>query len=199
MLIIGLLGGVASGKSLVARQFGEMGAGVLDADRAGHEVLRLPDVEDEIRNHWGERVFGDDGHVDRARLAAIVFDPSPEGGTARKRLEQITHPRIAQLLSADAEALAAQGFRAVVLDAPLLFEAGWDRLCGTLVFVDAPGPVRLRRALARGWTEQQFAAREAAQETLDLKRQRADYAIDNSGPPEATFAQVERVWRSLIG
>ena len=79
MLILGLTGGVASGKSLVAGLLAERGAVVLDADRAGHEALRLPHVEQAIRRRFGAGVFGPDGHVDRARLARIVFDPSPEG------------------------------------------------------------------------------------------------------------------------
>ena len=78
------LGGVASGKSMVARQFAALGAGVLDADRAGHEVLRLPHVEAAARRRWGEAIFGPDGRIDRARLARIVFGPGPEGGARTK-------------------------------------------------------------------------------------------------------------------
>ena len=86
-----------------------------------------------------------------------------------------------------------------MLDAPLLLEAGWDRLCDALVFVEVPRELRLSRALARGWSEEEFAAREVAQESLDLKRSRADAIIDNSGSPEETRRQVERSWRCLIG
>ena len=79
MKILGLLGGVASGKSLVSRQLAELGAVVLDADRAGHEALRLPSVEEAARRRWGDAVFGPDGHIDRSRLAKIVFAPPPDG------------------------------------------------------------------------------------------------------------------------
>ena len=79
MRILGLLGGVASGKSLVARQLGELGAVVLDANRAGHEALRLPSVEAAARRRRGDAIFGPDGHIDRARLASIVFAPPPRG------------------------------------------------------------------------------------------------------------------------
>ena len=88
---------------------------------------------------------------------------------------------------------------AAALDAPLLLEAGWDRLCDTLVFVDAPRGLRLARARKRGWSEADFARREAAQQSLEAKRGRADLVVDNSGPLDATRAQVERLWHSLIG
>ncbi len=199
MQILGLLGGVASGKSLVAGQLARLGAGVLDADRAAHEVLRMPEVEQAARERWGEAVFGADGHIDRKRLAAIVFAPPPKGPQERAFLEELTHPRIGRLLEEEAERLAAAGVRVAVLDAPLLLEADWDRLCHRLIFVDAPRQLRLARALARGWSEMDFAARECVQESLDSKRKRADAVVDNSGSPEQIQAQIERLWASLIG
>jgi dephospho-CoA kinase len=199
MDVIGLLGGVASGKSMVARQLAQLGAGVLDADRAGHEALRLPAVEAAVRRRWGEGVFGADGHVDRARLAEIVFAAPPDGPRERKHLQQITHPEIGRRLRQQAEALAALGTARAVLDAPLLLEVGWDKLCEWLVFVDAPREVRMVRAAARGWSKEDFAARETAQESLDSKRKRADLVVDNSGSPEQTRLQVERFWQSLLG
>jgi dephospho-CoA kinase len=199
MHILGLLGGVASGKSLVAAQLARLGAGVLDADRAGHEVLRLPEVEQAARERWGESVFGADGHIDRRRLAEIVFAPPQKGPEERRFLEELTHPRIARLLEGQAERLAAADCRVAVLDAPLLLEAGWDRLCQRLILVDAPHQLRLARALARGWTEREFAEREGVQESLDFKRKRADWVVDNSGSPDQTQAQIERLWPSLAG
>lgn len=197
MRIIGILGGVCSGKSTVARQFARLGARVLDADRAGHEALRLPHVEAAARQRWGEAVFGPDGRIDRARLARIVFAAGAEGQKERTYLEQLTHPEIAGLLRRQAEAPAAETAVAV-LDAPLLLEAGWDELCEKIVFVEAPREARLARARARGWGEEDFAAREGAQESLERKRVRADAIIDNSGSPERTQAQVEQFWASLV-
>ena len=199
MHLIGILGGVASGKSLVAGQLARLGAGLLDADLAGHEVLRLPKIEDSVRRRWGPQVFGPDGRIDRSRLAKLVFADPPDGPPERRHLEQLTHPEIVRLLSQQAEALAGSGSPAAVLDAPLLLEAGWDRLCRKLVFVDASRAARLSRALARGWSEEDFAAREEAQESLDFKRERADVVLDNSGSPEQTQAQVEHFWQSLFG
>ena len=199
MRVIGILGGVAGGKSMVARQLERLGAGVLDADRAGHEVLRRPDVEAAARRRWGEEIFGPDGRIDRGRLAQIVFADSSGGSRERKYLEQLTHPQIGRLLQQQARRMAADGTTAAVLDAPLLLEAGWDRFCDTLLFVDAPRRRRLDRALARGWSEEDFVVREGVQESLDSKRTRADVVVDNSGSPEQTLAQVERFWHSLVG
>ena len=199
MRVIGILGGVASGKSLVAKQLAELGAGLLDADGAAHEVLRTEAVEDAARQRWGPEVFGPDGRIDRARLARVVFGDSPQAAAEREYLEKLTHPEIDRRLHRQAEQMAAGGTPAAVLDAPLLLEAGWDRLCDRVVFVDAPRELRLARARKRGWSEADFAAREGAQESLDFKRKRADLVLDNSGSPEQTQAQVERFWHSLVG
>lgn len=199
MQIIGIVGGVASGKTLVARQFEKLGAGVLEADAAGYEVLRTPEVEEALRQRWGESVFGGDGRVDRARVAQIVFGAGPRGPQERKFLEQLLHPKIGELLRQKAEALAEQGCPVAVLDAPLLVEAGWDGWCDKVVFVDTPRAVRQDRAALRGWSEEDFAAREGVQESLDQKRARADVIIENTGSPESTQAQIERFWHSLVG
>jgi dephospho-CoA kinase len=198
MRIIGITGGVASGKSLVAKQFAVFGAAVLDADKAGHEALRLPHVEAAARQRWGGVVFGPDGRIDRAKLARIVFAPCPEAAQERKYLEQLTHPEIAGLLKRQAAAFEAAGGKVAILDAALLFEAGWDGMCEKTVFVDAPLEVRQERVLARGWTKEDFAAREGVQESLERKRACADVMIDNSRSPERTRAQIEQFWASLI-
>lgn len=199
MLIVGLLGGVASGKSLIARQLCELGAGLLDGDRAGHEVLRLPEIERQVRALWGEAVFAPDGRIDRKALGKIVFAPPPDGPRELQRLEELTHPEIGMRLRLQAEELARAGRTVAVLDAPVMLKAGWDKFCDRIVFVDAPHEVRLARAIGRGWNQEDFAAREAAQEALEVKRAHADTVIDNSGSPEHAQAQVERFWQSLIG
>ena len=197
MQIIGITGGVASGKSTVARLLEERGARLLNADRAGHEVLRLPRVETAVRERWGEAIFGPDGRIDRARLARIVFASGAEARQEREYLEQLTHPEIARLLKQQVESLAAAGVSVAVLDAPLLIEAGWDQWCEKIMFVEAPREARLARAIARGWSKEDFAAREGAQESLGRKRVRADVIIDSSGSLGRTRAQVEQFWASL--
>jgi len=194
-----MLGGVASGKSLVTEQLAQFGAAVLDADQTGHEILRLPQIEAAARKRWGVKVFDTDGRIDRTSLARIVFSDSPDAKRERTYLEQLTHPEIARRLKQQLDALAASDTEFVVLDAPLLLEAGWDDFCEKLLFVDAPEKVRRKRALARGWNEEDFAARQRIQQSLDVKRERADVVIDNSGLPEQTRVQVEQFWQSLSG
>lgn len=197
MKIIGLLGGIASGKSLVAEQFCRLGAGLLDGDRAGHEVLLLPDVKQLVRERWGEKVFAASGEVDRQILGRIVFDPSAAGRRELDFLERITHPLIGERLRRQAAALADEGRAVAVLDAPVMLKAGWDKFCDHIVFVEAPEEIRRARALARGWRQEDIAAREAVQEPLATKRGRADFIIDNSGSRDATLDQTERLWRVL--
>ena len=196
MHIIGIVGGVASGKSLVAAELARLGAGLLDADQAGHDVLRLPQIEAALCERWGEEIRGPDGLIDRGRLAKIVFADPPGGPRQRQYLEQLTHPEIGRLLKQRAEAMATAGKAVAVLDAPLLLEAGWDKICDHLIFVDAPRQVRLDRALARGWNEEEFSAREAAQQSLDSKRSLAESVIDNSQSLEPTRVQLARFWQS---
>ncbi|MCH8921906.1 MAG: dephospho-CoA kinase [Planctomycetes bacterium] len=200
MQVIGILGGVASGKSLVARQLEKLGAVVLDADALGHEVLRRPEVTVAIRDRWGERVIAEGGQIDRSAVARIVFADSAEGRRELEFLEELTHPKIGELLCRRLDELAAAGQApAAVLDAPVMLKAGWDGRCDRIVFVDAPREVRLVRARERGWNEEVFSAREAAQESLDAKRERADVVIDNSASTELTQAQIEHLWQSLAG
>jgi dephospho-CoA kinase len=196
--MIGILGGVASGKSTVTEILAEHGLGILDGDRAGHETLRLAHVIKAARNRWGNQVLAPNGQIDRSRLAQIVFAPGEEAERERKYLEGLTHPEIALRLMLEANRMTAAGVPAVVLDAAVMIEAGWDVWCDKLVFVEVPRTIRLERALARGWKEADFIAREGIQETLDFKRRRADVVIDNSGSTEHTRAQVERFLPSLL-
>lgn len=197
MILIGILGGVASGKSEVSRRLRSLGAAVLDADRVGHAVLREAEVRQAVQRRWGEAVLDASGEIDRRKVAGIVFAAAAESRAELTFLEQLTHPLIGQRLQEQLAEMHREGVRAAVLDAPVMLKAGWDRLCQRIVFVDAPRDVRLARARQRGWTEADFAAREAAQEPLETKRSRADVTLDNSLTRQHLFAQVDRFWRSL--
>ena len=199
MKTVGLLGGIASGKSLVAKKLQDLGAVVLDADRAGHEVLRLPHVIQAARDRWGASIFGADGEIERKRLAAIVFARTDEGRRELEYLEKLTHPEIGRRLQEQLNLFRAQGVQVAVLDAPVMLKAGWDRFCDQIWFIDAPYEVRLKRAQTRGWTEDEFRDRELAQEPVERKRELADLVLDNSGDIEYTHRQIERLWHSLIG
>lgn len=171
----------------------------MDADRAGHEVLKLPEVEQAARDRWGDEIFGPDGHVVRSKLAGIVFAPTEPGRADLQFLERLTHSKIGARLEGEISELEhAGGVPLVVLDAAVLLKGGWNRLCDKIVYVEAPREARLERALGRGWTREEFVRREAAQEPLELKRKLADVVLDNSGSPDRARAEVERVWQQLM-
>ena len=149
--VIGILGGVASGKSLIARQLEDLGAVVLDADRAGHEVLHEPAVKAALRTRWGDAVFGTDGAVNRAAVGRIVFASPPAGPEELKFLERLTHPRITQRLREQMAAATAGGAKAIVLDAAVMLKAGWNRLCDAVWFVDVP--IKVDVAVGDNWAE----------------------------------------------
>lgn len=198
MNVIGILGGVASGKSLVANQLGDLGATVLDADRVGHEILRETAVREEIRDRWGDSVFDKMGWIDRPALAKIVFENSASGLNHLECLEKITHPRIGRKLRSQIEQLRAAGqVKAVVLDAPVMMKSGWDRLCDRILFVESDFEQRLDRAKKRGWDRIELENREKSQTAIDLKRKRADVVIDNRGTMDDTLRQVTEFWQSL--
>lgn len=198
MLIVGIVGGIASGKSVVSGCFEEKGAFVLDADRAGHEVLRQQDVRDQIRNIWGDSVFQMDGQVDRKRLGQIVF-ARQGGGEELVKLERITHPEIKQLLEDQIQHLLSEGeYPLAILDAPVLFKAGWDQFCNSIVFVESSYENRLARAQQRGWSQAEFDQRESSQVPLDQKRSRADYTVTNDDSIDSVIQQVARIWNQLL-
>ena len=200
MLILGLVGGIASGKSVVANILRDMGAIVLDADKAGHAVLREPDVIAALRQRWGDGILDPNGQVSRRAVAKIVFAHGSEA--ERTFLEQLTHPRIEVLLHEELNHIrnSPDPPPVVVLDAALLFEAGWDRLCDKILYVDSPRDIRLERAVARGWSTEQFAAREAAQMPLVEKAARSHIVIRNARTLENIREVLRLTWRHrLIG
>lgn len=190
MIIAGILGGIGSGKSTLSAMFVECGGVSIDADRLGHEVLRESEVMVEIRREFGSGVFGENGWIDRSRLARIVFEESPTGRARLAALEGMTHPRISIAIDRRIQELRSTGVSVVILDAPVLLKARWDRFCDHLIFVDCPQDQRRQRVLRRGWTEEEWLRREASQESLEYKRSRCDIVIDNGGELSQTRAQV---------
>jgi dephospho-CoA kinase len=195
MITIGLVGGVASGKSLVAKMLVELGAGLLDADRTGHAVLAEDsEVRAELKRHWGDSVVGKDGRIDRAAVAKRVFAESDAAVADRRYLEELLHPRIRRRLNELRDQYATEDKPAVVLDAPLLLEAGWGPLCDVVLMVDVPRQTRLTRAHSRGWSEAEFARREAAQWPAEEKRRHANVVISNDGTEAELRAAVRDFW-----
>ncbi len=183
---IGLVGGIASGKSEVRRLLEDAGCVASDSDALGHEALRNAGIAKQIHAWWGDRAIRG-GVVDRGALAAIVFaDPA-----ARVRLESLVHPWISAR-RAEQFASAPAATVAFVIDAPLLLEAGLLSLCDSLWFVEAPFAVRLARAQAdRGWSAAELESREGAQWPLDQKRALAHHVLRNDSDPKSLRSQVE--------
>jgi len=188
-LNVGLTGGIACGKSTVSRMLEARGAAIVDADRIAREVVLpgQPALRD-IRETFGEDVIAADGALDRKRLGAIVFADE----AARKKLEGILHPRIrAEMARQMAEWNAKEPERLVVVDIPLLYESGLDKLFSfeEIVVVYVPRSVQLERLIARDGLPLEDAERRLdAQMPIERKRELADVVIDNSG----TLAETER-------
>ena len=194
-VVIGMAGGIGAGKSEVARAFAKAGCVVADSDKAAREALDRPDVREQLVAWWGDQILGEGGRVDRKQVAAVVFgDPAQ-----RERLEKLVHPVVRQSraeLIAQARAAGAPG---VVIDAPLLFEAGLDAECDAIVFVDAPRAVRVSRVReTRGWDEAELARREKVQLPLDAKRNRSDYEVVNDADPERLRAEARRILDQIL-
>ena len=195
MEVIGVAGGVASGKSTVAKLFEELGAVRLDADQIGHEVLLAPDVKASLRAEFGPEIFTPAGEVDRKKLAGQVFGADSASRTRLQTLEAISHPRISQRLAMELESLRHSGTVAAVLDAAVMFKAGWDRFCTRIVFVRVPHEIRLERASLRGWAPTELDARERNQTPLEEKERKATDFLDNSSPRLSDLRiQVEKLW-----
>jgi dephospho-CoA kinase len=194
MLLVGLTGGIGSGKSTVARLLQDRGAVVFDAD-----VLARAAVEpgtpghDAVVSRFGADVLGPGGELDREALASLVFaDPA-----ARRDLEAIVHPEVRRLFAEACEAHRDTD-RVVVLSAPLLVETGMHTAFEVLVVVSAPVPTQVERLLRdRGMSEVQARARIAAQAPLEDKAAVADVIVDNDGPLEDLEQQVDRLWDDL--
>lgn len=190
--VIAIVGGIGSGKSVVASAFALHGGRVIQADELGHEALMQPDIRDQVRRRWGPEVFDDQGAVIRRKLGRIVFSAPAE----REALESVVYPYIARRLEEEKRrAQADPSVRFIVLDAAVILEAGWTHGLDRLVFVEAPWSLRLSRVQSRGWDETELARREASQMPLAEKKRRADAVIANDGGLDDVRAQVERLLR----
>ena len=200
-LVLGILGGIASGKTTVARLLEEasrrQGAGVASAstivaDDLAQEALDEPDIVVAVRATLGDAVMGADGRLDRAAISRAVFDDRE----ALRRLEAIIHPRVRAMIRRRLEGKG--GGDVVLLDVPLLVESPFLEECDVLVFVEAPEGVRAERARAsRGWSPEEVARREGHQTPLESKRSLARHTIRNGGDLTETEADVAEVWKRI--
>lgn len=191
-VVLGLVGGIGAGKSAVAKELESRGAIILDSDSRAKAVLETPEARDALVSWWGAEVLRE-GKVDRKRVADIVFsDPAQ-----RRRLEAFVHPKLREGRRREIEAAAKRGVRLIVIDAPLLLEAGVDKECDAVVFVDAPREQRLERVRARGWDDAELERREAAQMPLPEKQSRSDYVVKNDGDLAVLRENVANLIRNI--
>jgi dephospho-CoA kinase len=195
MRVVGLTGGIASGKSTFAALLRERGVPVVDADALARRVVQpgSPALA-RIAAEFGPGVLAADGGLDRKRLAARVFaDPA-----ARRALEAITHPAVRQAMREETRRLAAAGHDLVLYDTPLLYEVGLDATLDCVVVVWAPREVQRERLMRRdGLAPADADARLAAQLPLDEKAARADFVVENADVPGALAAKADRLLADL--
>lgn len=195
MLVVGLTGGIATGKSTVGMMFAKRGAAIVDADRIAH-ALQEPGqrCHQEIVEAFGVGVLDETGRIDRRRLGARVFaDPR-----ARQRLEAIMHPAIREACEEEIRAAEAAGRKICIVDAALILEAGRRNRFHRIVVVAAPEDVQVDRlARTRALTPAEARQRLSSQWTTAAKAAMADFVIDNSGDLSSTEEQVDRVCAAL--
>ncbi|MHC4666695.1 MAG: dephospho-CoA kinase [Planctomycetota bacterium] len=194
--IIGILGGIASGKSTVAAEFARLGCKVIDADKIAKELLDEPHIKEKIVSVFGGCILGSAGGIDHNKLAAIVFSDADKLST----LNSVVHPAVlvrARRLMQQYE--GQEQVRAIVLDMPLLVEVGWTERCDKLVFVDCEPQLRAIRAKKIGiFDGNQLRMRENFQISLDRKAGLADNTVDNNSGLSELARQVAEIFSYIM-
>ena len=194
--IIGILGGIGSGKSTVTGEFVKLGCKAIDADRIVHQLLEHEPVKKQIAASFGTDIFDSAGKIDRRKLADIVFSD----GNKLSLLNSIIHPLVLVRAEELIERYKSEpGVKAIVLDMPLLVEVGWEKLCDKLVFVDCKPQIRAERAKKTGiFSKNQLKIRENFQISLDKKQNITDNTIDNNSDFPALVRQVANVFTEIM-
>jgi dephospho-CoA kinase len=194
--VIGLLGGIGSGKSAVASIFANLGCAVIDADRMAREVLDEPDIVNTVKTVFGADVLTSDGMINRAKLAEKAFSDA----AILERLTAIVHPPVLkQTGKLMAKYMTAPGIPAIVLDAPLLMETNWHKRCDALVFVESEMAARQQRVTQNGrFSADQIKKRENFQISLEKKKEIAQYIIQNNSDLSDLADQVARVYSAIV-
>jgi dephospho-CoA kinase len=198
MIVLGLVGTPAGGKSTVAKRLAELGATWINADLIAREVLEQRQVQDDLIQHYGSGIVDKQGRIDRPKLASLVFG---DDDASRRRLDYLegrTHPETRKLITKQLNDAEKRGDSVVILDVPLLFESSWDRSCDEIWCVDADRNKRIERVKLRGWTSQQLQAREKNQlDILEKKRLSTSVILNNQTLSELNET-IGSMWRSLV-
>jgi dephospho-CoA kinase len=193
--VIGILGGIGSGKSTIAAEFAKIGCKVIDADRIAHELLEEPPVRKKIVGLFGQAVLDSSGKIDREKLAEAAFADHKMLAS----LNKIIHPLVLQRAQELIEQCKSQNqVKAIVLDMPLLVEVGWHKRCDKLIFVNCEKKLRLERAKKMGFDKNQVKIRENFQISLDNKVSLADNIIENNSDFSAIAKQVTGIFSYIV-
>ena len=192
MIVIGLTGGIGTGKSEVARIFQELGAVLINADQIGHQAYTPhSEIWQEVVKAFGEEILQPSGEIDRKKLGSIVF-ADPEQLT---RLNQIMHPRMARMVAQQVQELGEQGADVVIVEAALLYEAGWDSLVGEVWSTESPEDLVIKRLQSRsGLSQEEAKKRIDSQMSGEERKSRSQVVVDNSGDLDELERVVRGIW-----
>ncbi len=193
--IIGLTGGIASGKSTIASFFKDEGIPVIETDQIAKTILQPgSDAFNEVVKHFGEEILLSEGIINRKALGERIFKDEHE----RDILNQIVHPEVRIITQSKADVLKKEGHAIIVIDVPLLFEAGFDQDVDQTLVISVPKDIQIERLMARDGIEKAYALKKInAQMPLKEKRKRADFVIDNRGSILDTKNQFNEVLKAL--
>ncbi len=193
--VIGILGGIGSGKSTIAAEFAKLGCKVIDADRIAHELLEEPPVREKVVSLLGQAILDSSGKIDRRKVAKVVFADDHMLAS----LNRIIHPLVLQRTQELIEQSMSQNqVKAIILDMPLLVEVGWHKKCDKLIFVDCEQKLRRERAKKLGFDKKQIKIRENFQISLDNKASLADNIIENNSDFSAIAKQVTGIFSYIV-
>ena len=196
--LVGIVGGVGSGKSSVPRAVSDLRLLIIDADQIGHRQLQIDQIRQQLVQQFGNQILQDDGQISRSALADCVFGDTTAHAVALEQLNRIVRPGIRSEIQRQ-RAQAPHDVDAIILDAALLLEAGWAADCDLVVFIDTPDELRIHRvAETRHWSADELQRREAAQLPLHRKQEACDITIQNSGSLEASANELSRSIRTLL-
>ena len=199
--IIGIIGGMASGKSTVAAELAKLGCKVIDADKIAHELLDRTAVKKKIIGLFGRTILDSTGKIDRRKLAGVVFDDAGKLLSLNGIIHPLVLERAEELIKkyqVDVGAVREPPVKAIVLDMPLLVEVGWAKRCDRLIFVDCRQKIRLNRAKKMGFDKNQLKIRENFQISLDNKAGFADNTIENNSDFSALVRQVADIFSDIM-
>ena len=197
MILLGIVGTPASGKSTVATYLESLGAFWINADLIARGVLNQPDVMLKVTDHFGPSIVGDDGRINRSELAALVFGNSDQSVAALDFLESIVHPVTRERITEQIKHAAGAKFPVAILDVPLLFESQWNRCCDAIWCIDASRDRRLEWAKQRGWTADELDRREGNQLSIAEKRHLSSLIVENQATLRELFELLDHNWEDL--